>query len=69
MQLILLLCGDIDTCPGPTNKRGTCLKSIRKNQSKFIPSPHMLECNVCNVVNYSCPKSIPSATNILHMHI
>ena len=41
MQLILLLCGDIETCPGPAIKCSTCLKTIRKNQSKI----NCLECN------------------------
>ena len=52
IQLILLLCGDIETCPGPGIKCSTCLKTIRKNQARSTalsvirPSPQMLESRV-----------------------
>ena len=39
--MLLLLCGDIETCPGPIMKCNTCTKTIRKNQRSQ-------NCSVCN---------------------
>ena len=40
-QLILVLCGDIKTCPGPVLKCRSCSKTIRRNQSRAT-------CTRCN---------------------
>ena len=34
IQLMLLLCGDVETCPGPSIKCCSCAKTVRKNQSR-----------------------------------
>ena len=34
LQLLLLLSGDVETCPGPVAKCGSCLKAVKKNQSR-----------------------------------
>ena len=41
IQLILLLCGDIETCPGPVLKCRSCSKTIRRTQSRAT-------CTRCN---------------------
>ena len=38
---LLLICGDIETCPVPTVKCSSCAKTIRKNQSR-------IQCPQCN---------------------
>eukprot|EP00112_Aurelia_sp_Birch-Aquarium-sp1_P026369 Seg932.4 transcript_id=Seg932.4/GoldUCD/mRNA.D3Y31 product="hypothetical protein" protein_id=Seg932.4/GoldUCD/D3Y31 len=38
---LLLICGDIETCPGPTIKCSSCAKTIRKNKSR-------IQCSQCN---------------------
>eukprot|EP00112_Aurelia_sp_Birch-Aquarium-sp1_P015555 Seg346.1 transcript_id=Seg346.1/GoldUCD/mRNA.D3Y31 product="hypothetical protein" protein_id=Seg346.1/GoldUCD/D3Y31 len=35
VQILILLCGDIETCPGPATKCGSCMKTVRKNQSRI----------------------------------
>ena len=32
---LLLICGDIESCPGPTIKCSSCAQTIRKNQSRI----------------------------------
>ena len=34
IRLLLLLCGDIETCPCPAIKCCSCLKTVRRNQSR-----------------------------------
>eukprot|EP00794_Sanderia_malayensis_P006539 gene6539-7278_t len=34
IHLMLLLCGDVELCPGPTIKCCSCAKAVRKNQSR-----------------------------------
>ena len=40
-EILLLICGDIESCPGPTMKCSSCAQTIRKNQSR-------IECSQCN---------------------
>ena len=42
IQLLLLLSGDIETCPGPTDRCGSCLKVLKKTQSR-------MSCSQCHV--------------------
>ena len=35
-QLLLLLCGDIEMCPGPAVKCGSCLKAMKRNHSSVL---------------------------------
>ena len=41
-QLLLLLSGDIETCPGPSDRGGLCLKALKKNQSR-------MSCSQCHL--------------------
>ena len=45
MVLLILLCGDIETCPGPAIKCGFCMKAIKKNQSRIC-------CTSCNLLHH-----------------
>ena len=42
IQLLLLLSGDIETCPGPSDRCGLCLKGLKKNQSR-------MSCSQCHL--------------------
>ena len=42
IQLLLLLSGDIETCPGPMDRCGSCLKALKKTQSR-------MSCSQCHV--------------------
>ena len=42
LQLLLLLSGDVETCPGPVARCGLCLKTVRKNQSRMSST----QCNL-----------------------
>lgn len=46
LQILLLLSGDIEVCPGPSLKCSTCEKVIRKNQQRA-------KCEVCQDVFHS----------------
>ena len=46
LNLLILMCGDVESCPGPTVQRlscPTCLKKIRNNQSR-------MQCSSCQMV-------------------
>lgn len=34
-QILLLLCGYVETCPGPAVRCGSCNKSVKKSQSQI----------------------------------
>ena len=38
---LILICGDIESCPGPTIRCSSCAQTIRKNQSR-------IQCSQCN---------------------
>ena len=38
IQLLLLLSGDIETCPGLIDRCGSCLKALKKRQSRMVYS-------------------------------
>ena len=42
IQLRLLLSGDIESCPGPSDRCGLCLKALKKNQSR-------MSCSQCHL--------------------
>ena len=42
IQLLLLLSGDIETCPGPIDRCGSCSKALKKNQSR-------MSCSQCHL--------------------
>lgn len=39
-QILLLLCGDVETCPGLVTRCGSCNKSLRNSQSR-------ISCSLC----------------------
>ena len=45
LQILILLCGDIETCPGPAIKCGSCMKTVRKNQSRIC-------CTSCKLLHH-----------------
>lgn len=34
-QILVLLCGDVETCPGPVTRCSSCNKSVRNSQSRI----------------------------------
>ena len=55
MVLLIRLCGDIETCPGPAIKCGFCMKVIRKNQSRIC-------CTSCNLLHHiKCVDNVSEA--------
>ena len=60
IQILILLCGDIETCSGYVIKCGSCMKTVRKNQSRIYcigcKLLHHLKCmdNDAEVLCRSC---------------
>ena len=63
-QILILLCGDIETCPGPAIKYGSCMKTVRKNQSRLCCA----SCKLLHHIKCMDDEKKPSASPVYQNH-